>query len=325
MAATLSRRFGSITADLASRAALLSFGSNFALMLLKLVVGWVTGSVAVLSDGIDSAEDVAASAIVFATIRWAAHPPDAEHPYGHGKAESLAAGAQGALIGLGAGLVFWRAIDRLVAGEVEIDLGPAFVAMLVTAAVNGLVLLYVLSAARRTGSVALRADSRHLLTNIAQAGSILIALALVWLTGRSVFDPLVALGLGTYLAWSGYTVLRTALPEVMDVALPSEEVRAVERVLASHRGPVRGYHRLRTRKSGRQRYVDMHMLVDPAMPVSEAHDLCERVEHAIRAELPSAVVTIHVEPDDGRYRGPFHTPAPMSAATGDDPEGQAAP
>lgn len=325
MAATLSRGLVRIAADLASRAALLSFGANAALMVLKLAAGLLTGSVAVLSDGIDSAQDAAASALAFATIRWAANPPDEEHPYGHGKAESLAAGAQGMLIAAGAALVFWRAIDRLVTGEVAIDLGPAFATMLLTAAVNAGVLGYVLSAARRTGSVALRADSRHLMTNIAQAASILLALALVGLTGIWVFDPLVALGLGTYLAWSGVAVFRGALPEVMDVALPSEEVRSVERVLAAHRGPVRGYHRLRTRKSGRQRYVDMHMLVDPAMPVSEAHDLCERVEHDIRAELPGAVVTIHVEPDDGRYRGPFHTPPPMSAATGDDPEGQAAP
>lgn len=321
MAATLSRRLGLIAADVASRAALLSFAANLALMVLKLAAGFVTGSVAVLSDGIDSAQDAAASAMAFATIRWAANPPDEEHPYGHGKAESLAAGAQGMLIAAGAGLVFWRAIDRLVTGKVAIDLGPAFATMMITAAVNGAVLGYVLSVARRTGSVALRADSRHLMTNIAQAGSILAALGLVGLTGVWVFDPLVALGLGAYLAWSGVAVFREALPEVMDVALPSDEVRAVEDVLAANRGPVRGYHRLRTRKSGRQRYVDMHMLVDPAMPVKDAHDLCERVEHAIRDRLPGAVVTIHVEPDDGRYRGPFHTPAPMRSATGDDPEG----
>ncbi len=320
MAATLSQRLGSITADLASRAALLSFGANVCLMLLKLAAGLLTGSVAVLSDGIDSAQDAAASAIVFVTIRWAANPPDEEHPYGHGKAESLAAGAQGMLIAAGAALVYWRAIDRLVTGEVAIDLGPAFATMLATAAVNAGVLVYVFSAARRTGSVALKADSRHLMTNIAQAASILLALLLVAVSDLWVFDPLVALALGTYLAWSGVQVFRGALPEVMDVALPSEEVRAVEDVLAAHRGPVRGYHRLRTRKSGRQRYVDMHMLVDPLMPVKDAHDLCERVEHAIRDRLPGAVVTIHVEPDDGRYRGPFHTPAPMRSATGDDPE-----
>jgi cation diffusion facilitator family transporter len=324
MAATLSRRLGPVAADLASRAALLSFSANLALMVLKLVAGLLTGSVAVLSDGIDSAQDAAASALAFATIRWAANPPDEEHPYGHGKAESLAAGAQGMLIAAGAALVYWRAVDRLVTGEVAIELGPAFATMLATAAVNAGVLGYVLAAAKRTGSVALRADSRHLMTNIAQAASILAALGLVGLTGVWVFDPLVAVALGTYLAWSGVEVFRGALPEVMDVALPSEEVRAVEDVLAAHRGPVRGYHRLRTRKSGRQRYVDMHMLVDPAMSVNDAHDLCERVEHAIRERLPGAVVTIHVEPDDGRYRGPFHAPAPMRSATGDDPEASGA-
>ncbi len=307
--------------DLASSAALLSFSSNAALMVVKVVVGLTTGSVAVLSDGIDSAEDLVASAIAFVTIRWAARPPDEEHPYGHGKAESLAAAAQGALIGAGAALVLWRAIDRFATGAVDIDLGPALVAMIVTAAVNTGVLAFVASAARRTGSVALRADARHLWTNVAQAASVLAALALVGITGREVFDPIVALALGLYLVWSAQEVFRGALPEVMDVALPEHEVEVVEGALAEFRGPVRGYHRLRSRKSGRQRYIDFHMLVDPAMPVKDAHTITEQVEGRIRRELPGALVTIHLEPDDGRYRGPFHTAAPMTARSGDDPKG----
>ena len=305
VSSTLDRLF-SFRSDLASRAAALSFVSNLTLMVLKLAVGILTGSIAVLSDGIDSAEDAVASVFAFASIRLASQPADEEHPYGHGKAESIAAAAQALLIAGGGGFIMFSAVRRLIDREMEIDTGPGLIALAVTAVVNVAVVLYVSRAARLTGSVALKADTRHLWTNVAQAGAVILALSLVVLTGDTIFDPAVALLLAAYLFWTAGRVFSGALAEIMDVRLPDEEEQLIERCLNERReSGVRGYHHLRTRKAGRQRYVDFHLLVDPEQTVAAAHDLCDALEEAICGHLPGAVVTIHPEPDDGRYRGPI--------------------
>jgi len=307
MAGATLERFFNFRSDLASRAATLSFTSNLTLMILKFVVGILTGSIAVLSDAVDSAEDVVASAFAFVSIRLASQPADAEHPYGHGKAESIAAAGQALLIAGGGGFIIVAAVRRLIERDVEIDTAPGLIALAVTAALNVGVALYVGRAARLTGSVALTADTRHLWTNVAQAGGVIVALSLVALTGNTVFDPVLALVLAAYLLWTASQVLMAALSEIMDVRLPEREEQLIESCLSEHRGGgIRGYHHLRTRKAGRQRYIDLHLLVDPQATVETAHGLCDEIEEAIHACLPGAVVTIHLEPDDGRYRGPLH-------------------
>ena len=291
------------TLDLASRAAALSFASNVSLMVLKITVGVLTGSVAVLSDGIDSAQDAVASTFAFLSIRLASQPADEEHPYGHGKAESLAATGQALLIAGGAGYILARAVQRLIDHDARIDTGPGLIALGVTAVVNVLVVMYVGRAARRTGSVALKADTRHLWTNVVQAAAVILALGLVALTGNVIFDPLMALALAAYLLWTASQVFMAALSEMMDVRLPHHERELIERCLREHTTDgVRGFHDLRTRKAGRQRYIDVHVLVEPEKTVAEAHDLCDTLEEAIHACLPGAVATIHMEPDDARSR-----------------------
>jgi cation diffusion facilitator family transporter len=296
--------------DLASRAAALSFTSNLVLMVMKFVVGIMTGSIAVLSDAIDSAEDVIASLFAFVSIQLANQPADEEHPYGHGKAESLAAAAQALLIAGGAGYIIARAIQRLMEHHVQIDTTPGLIALGVTAVVNVGVVAYVGRAARVTGSVALRADTRHLWTNVVQAITIIIALSLVAITGHSFFDPIVALMLAVYLIWTAAQVFLTSLSEIMDVRLPKNEQELIETCLREYRArDVRGYHHLRTRKAGRQRYIDFHLMVRPDETVEAAHTLCDELEETIKSKLEGAVVTIHLEPDDGRYRGPWHDEA----------------
>lgn len=304
MSASALNRFFSFRSDLASRAAALSFTSNLTLMILKFVVGILTGSIAVLSDAVDSTEDLFASTFAFVSIRLASQPADAEHPYGHGKAESIAAGAQALLIVGGAGFIIFQGVRRLIERDVEIDTTPGLIALAVTAVVNVVVVMYVARAARLTGSVALKADTRHLWANVAQAGGVILALGLVALTGNTVFDPIMALLLAAYLLWVAGQVFTTALTEIMDVRLPEREERLVQACLDEHRSAgAQGYHHLRTRKAGRQRYIDFHLLVDPQQTVAGAHKLCDTLERALQALLPGAVVTIHLEPDDGRYRG----------------------
>jgi cation diffusion facilitator family transporter len=298
MAVTAPDRFLSFRGDLASRAAALAFTSNVTLMVLKIAVGITTGSVAVLSDGIDSAEDAVASTFAFLSIRLASRPADEQHPYGHGKAESLAAAGQALLIAGGAGYIIAQAIHRMT-GEHAIETTPGLIALAITAVVNVGVVLYVGRAAKLTGSMALRADTRHLWTNVAQALAVVLALALVAITDNSIFDPIMALALAVYLLWTAGNVFIEALSEIMDVRLPPHEELLIEESLERH-AAVRSHHGLRTRKAGRERYIDVHIGVDPKQTVEAAHAICDELSSAIGARLPGAVVTIHLEPDDGQ-------------------------
>ena len=295
--------------DVASRAAALSLGSNVVLMVAKLIVGLTFGSIAVLSDGVDSAQDVVASGLAFFAVRLAMQPADEGHPYGHGKTESLAALSQAALIAGGAAFIAIAAVRRMVVGGAEVDLGPSLAMMIVTALVNIGVAAYATRAARISGSVAIASDARHLMTNVVQAGGVVAALALVGITGNEIFDPLIALAIAAYLAYTAARIVADALPELVDTALPEEEVARIEAQFAREEYGLRGFHGIRTRKSGREKHVDLHVVVDPTMTVSEAHLRVERIEADLQNLIPGAIVVIHVDPDEADILQPGHDEA----------------
>jgi cation diffusion facilitator family transporter len=284
--------------DIATRAAILSVASNAALLVLKVTFALMFGSVALLGDGVDSAEDLVASALVFLTVRLALQPADEGHPYGHGKAESLAALSQAGLIAFGAAFISVAAIRRFLAEDQAIGVGQSLVAVGITAAVNLMVAAYAFRAARVSRSVAVASDARHLLTNVVQALVVGVALVLVGLTGNQIFDPIFALLLALYLVWIAVNILRAALSELLDTALPEATLDAIQTCLEAVHPGLRGYHALRSRKSGRETHIDMHVLVDPAMSVSEAHLLSEAIEAELRARVNGAVVTVHLDPDE---------------------------
>jgi cation diffusion facilitator family transporter len=295
--------------DRASRTAIVPVISNSVVLVLKLVVGLITGSIAVLSDAVDSAEDIGASSFDLWSVRLSAKPADVEHPYGHGKAEGVAAAAEAILIGAGGIFIFYQALRRLVGGGgAEIDIGLGIIAMAITGAVNLSVALYVSRAAKATGSIALAAGTRHLWTNLAQAAAVIIALTLVGLTGRHEFDAIVALVLSGFLVFSASRIGLRASSQIMDVRLPPEEEDVILETVLRYGEDVRGFHKLRTRRSGRQRYVELHLIVDAGKSVREMHAICDRIEKDIVEALPGAEVTIHVEPDDGRFRQPRQLP-----------------
>jgi len=284
--------------DVASKAAILSVVTNAALMVVKLAFALLFGSVALLGDGVDSAEDLLASALVFFTVRLALQPADEEHPYGHGKAESLAALSQAGLIAGGAVFITVAAIRRLLAEDHEIQVSYSLVAVGIAAAVNLFAAGYAHRAARISGSVAVASDARHLLTNVVQALAVGAALILVGVTGNHIFDPIVALLLALYLVWIAFGILRSSLSELLDTSLPQETLDAIQECLDTSHPGLRGYHALRSRKSGREMHIDMHALVDRTMSVSDAHLLSEAIEADLRSHVEGAVVTIHIDPDE---------------------------
>lgn len=288
--------------DLASRAAALSLVANFCLMIIKIAVGLITGSIAVLSDGIDSAQDMLAAGIVLASVRIGRRPADAEHPFGHGRAETIAAALQAVMIGAGATYIAFSAVNRLAnpPNEIGTDLGLA--TMLLAALVNLAVVRYVSNAARITRSPAIESDARHLWTNVVQAVAVFTGLALVALTGEKAFDAILGLSLALYLFWTSGRILSSAINDVLDASLSAEEVEFVEAAILSQGDAIDGFHQLRTRRSGQNPHIDFHLILPPAATIISAHSIAERIENQIRTRWPNAEIVIHEEPSEGPFR-----------------------
>lgn len=291
--------------DAPVRIAAISLVTTAALLVLKLVFGLISGSIAVLSDAVDSGTDLTAGAAALISVRIAAQPADEEHPYGHGKVETISASVAATIIGLGGGVIVFQAVRRLVGGEHDIDPGIGLIAMVIAAAANVVLAFFMRREAKRSHSMALSAEATHLQTNVVQACTIIAGLVLVALTDEDVFDPLVALGLAAYMGWTALGLVRVAASEMMDTALPDHDLGVIHDVLVAHRREVRGFHRLRTRRAGAVRHVDMHVLVDPGLTVTQVHPISDSIEHEIEARLPGTIAVIHVEPDDGSHREEF--------------------
>ncbi len=267
----------------------------------------ITGSVAVLSDGIDSGQDVFASAVAFGSVRFAMRPPDFAHPYGHGRAETLAAMFQSFLIAGGGVFIAYRAISRLLEPPQSIGVSLGLATMALTALVNLAVVQYVGRVARQTDSPAISSDARHLWTNVVQAVAIFAGLAVVALTGDVTFDALIALGLAGYLFWTAGRILWDSLHDILDASLDEDDVSFVHDVILKHRDEIAGFHRLRTRRSGQRPYIDVHVVQPGSMTVAEAAKICDSIEEEICARWPDAIVTIQTEPADGRFLGPMQS------------------
>ncbi len=289
--------------DAPVRIAAISLITTACLLALKLTLGLISGSIAVLSDAVDSGTDLTAATAALLSVRIAAQPADESHPYGHGKVESMSASVAATIVGLGGGLVVIQAVRRLLGDSPDIDVSVGLIAMCISAAANLLLGFFMRREARRSGSLALGAEATHLQTNVVQAGAIIAGLALVGLTDEQVFDPLAALALAAYMGWTAVGLVRTATEEIMDAALPSEDIAAIHDILVAHKDQIRGFHRLRTRRSGATRHVDMHLLLDAHLTVVDVHEISESIERQIAQSLPGAEVVIHMEPDDGSGRG----------------------
>jgi cation diffusion facilitator family transporter len=282
------------------RVAAISLGVTGGLLVLKLVLGLISGSIAVLSDAVDSGTDLVGGMAALLSVRYSRQPADEAHPYGHGKIEAVSASVAATIIGLGGGLITYQAVRRLVEGSPDIDVGVGLIAMVVAALANIIVAVFMQREAKTHGSMALSAEARHLRTNVVQASAIIIGLLLVLATDEAVFDPLTALVLAAYMAWTAVGLVRLALEDILDTTLPPEEIDGIVNVLRGHRSDIRGYHRLRTRRSGTTREIDMHVLFDASRTVTEVHETSDQIADEIHARLPGSVVVIHVEPDDGQ-------------------------
>jgi len=277
-------------------AAKLLIGTVFGLVVLKLVVGWFTGSISVLAQAADSLLDILAGVITFSAIRIAATPADKEHPYGHGKVEDIAGMLQGILIAVVAGLIIYSSVRRIITGT-SIELAVAGIAvMAVSIIVSFFLSRHLLKVARSTASVALEANAHNISADIYSALAVLVAMVAVRLTGYSVIDPIIAIGVAIYLLRIAFNTVRKPLSGLIDAKLPHSQETAIRACLAKHSQSVLGYHALRTRRSGSQCYIDLHLVMNKDVSLQQAHDVCDMIEMEIDSNLPGANVTIHVEP-----------------------------
>lgn len=291
-----------------ARAALTSVFSNLFLTGGKLAAGLFTGSVSILSEALHSGLDLAAAVMALLAVRKGREPADADHNFGHGKYESLSGLAEGLLILAAVGLILWGATGRLISGETEIR-GPLLgvLVMGISAVVNVLVSRMLFRVSEETESLALEADAWHLRTDVWTSVGVLVGMAVIavgtWAGFPEVhhIDPIVAIGIALVIIRAAVDIMRRSYNHLVDRSLPAAEVELIEQLLMEHYPELSGYHRLRTRQAGPERYIDLHLEVPGQQSVAHSHALCDHLEHDLRRIIPRAEILIHVEPkrDDG--------------------------
>jgi len=274
----------------------LAIAAALGTMALKGVAAWLTGSVGLLSDALESFVNLGAALLALWMLRVALVPPDEKHPFGYSKAEYFSAVAEGVMI-LGAALaIIAAALPRLIAPQPIQAIGAGLVISLAATAINLAVALVLLRASKKHHSVALEADAHHLLTDVWTSVGIVIGVGAIAITGWLILDPLIGIGVALYIVWTGVGVIRRSLWGLMDRALPEGELENIRAVLDPYKAKGMDYHALRTRRAGRRRLVELHLLVPGAMSVHEGHRLAEEIEDKIRAVLPGSAVLTHLEP-----------------------------
>lgn len=280
-----------------TRYAWLSIAAALATIGLKASAYWLTGSVGLLSDALESFVNLVGALMALGMLSLAARPPDEEHAYGHDKAEYFSSGVEGGLILLAAASIGVAAVRRFfmpVALE-QLSMGLGLVISLVASLVNLGIAFTLREAARRHESVTLEANAQHLLTDVWTSAGVLAGVGLVALTNVQVLDPVIALLVAANITLSGARIVRHSVLGLMDTALPPNELERVHAVLRRFTGDGIGYHALRTRQSGARRFVSLHVLVPGDWSVHRGHQLLEQIEAEIRAALPNASVLTHLE------------------------------
>jgi len=279
------------------RVARLSILSNSFLILLKLLAGVFSGSVSIISEAIHSFMDLLAAVIAFFSVRISDTPADEQHPYGHGKFENISGVVEALLIFIAAFWIIYEAVKKIIQpSEVEdVGIGLGFGVMIISAVVNIIVSKKLYRVAKKTESVALEADALHLKTDVITSLGVAIGLALIYITGIHLLDPIIAILVALLILKESYDLFSKAFSPLLDTALPSEEIDSIKSILQQYCSENMSYHNLRTRKAGNYKYIDFHLNLDEDLTVKEAHSICDRIENEIKRAVSKAEITIHVE------------------------------
>lgn len=281
-----------------TRYAWLSIAAAVATIVLKSVAYWVSGSVGLLSDAIESVVNLVAAVFALIMLGIAARPPDENHAYGHGKAEYFAGGVEGALIVVAAVSIGYAAVERLIHPRELEQVGLGLLICAAASLVNLVVALVLLKNGRKHRSIALEADAKHLLTDVWTSGAVIVGVAAVTVTGWQALDPLVALLAAANILWSGYHLVARSVLGLMDSALPADELAMINAVLKRYSDRGIQFHALRTNQAGARRFVSVHVLAPGDWTIQQGHDLVERIEQDLRSLFDELTVMTHLEPLD---------------------------
>ncbi|MCM0083924.1 cation diffusion facilitator family transporter [Geomonas sp. Red32] len=282
------------------KAARLSVISNSILVVLKLICGLASGSVSILSEAVHSAVDLVAAGIAWYSVRESGKPADDEHRFGHGKIENVAGTVEAVLIFAAGFYIIFEAVAKLRTGVAEVgQLGLGSAVMGGSALANYLVSRHLLSVAVTTDSVALEADAMHLRTDVYTSFGVFVGLIAIHFTGIGIIDPIIAIIVACMIFKAAWDLTKTAFFHILDVKLPDEEEAVIHEIMEGYGTQFIEYHKLRTRKSGHTRHIDMHLVVPRQISVEEGHALSDRIEADIEHRLPYSQILIHIEPCPG--------------------------
>ena len=277
--------------------AIASLAVGFVAVALKALAYWITGSIALWSDALENVVNVATAIAALIAVRVAAIPADAKHPYGHHKAEFFSAVLEGVLIVVAALLILREAFLGFTEPRV-IDAPFAGLAVnFLATALNGWWAYVLVTVGRREKSPALVADGKHLFTDVFTSVGVAVGVLLAAATGWWILDPVMAALVAINILWSGWTVIKESLSGLLDEAVPEDTLRLVEEVIASEATGALEAHDLMTRHAGRATFIEFHLVVPGETSVFDAHEICDRIEKALKRAIEDARVTIHVEPE----------------------------
>ena len=267
-------------------------------LILKSLAYLMTGSVALLSDAIESIVNVATAIAAFIAIRLSAKPADAEHPYGHHKAEYFSAVLEGVLIVIAAIAILREAYFAFLSPRQLDALWLGLAVNAAASAINAGWAWVLIRQGRERKSPALVADGRHLLTDVISSVGVLGGVSLAAITGWAALDPALAALVALNIIWSGWGLVKESIGGLMDEAVPQATLARIREIISANAEGAIEAHDLRTRHAGRMMFIDFHLVVPGSMSVNAAHDICDRIEKAVKEEFPDALISIHVEPDD---------------------------
>jgi len=281
-----------------TRYAWLSIAAAITTMALKGTAYWLTGSVGLLSDAVESSVNLIGAVIALIVLRIAARPADENHAFGHSKAEYFASGAEGILILIAAMSISVAAINRLFFPQPLEQAGAGLAISTAAACMNFFVARILLRVGRQYRSITLEADARHLMTDVWTSAGVIAAILAVALTGWQKLDPIIALVVAANIVWSGYQLIKRSTSGLMDSTLPPEELALLKRILEKYMRQGVQHHALRTRQAASRRFISLHVLVPGSWTVDAGHELLEHLEADIRSTLPDVTITTHLEPQD---------------------------
>lgn len=288
------------------RVAMLSVASNSFLVLFKVIVGVIIGSVSIISEAIHSGMDLLASVIAMFSVKTSSIPADERHPFGHGKIENISGFVEALLIFLAAFWIIFEALKKLNSPQVMENAGWGVAVMLFSSVMNFIVSRKLFQVGKEADSIALQADAWHLRTDVYTSAGVMAGLSVIWLGHRFFtnpdihwIDPVAAIFVAVLILYAAYELTVNSIRDLMDVQLPPEEEDYIRNIIISNQPAIYGFHQLRTRKAGHVRFVEFHIKVDPQMTVHDSHSITKILKKKIRDKFVDCVITIHTEPCDG--------------------------